>query len=62
MDAALQECNPLGVCRFSRIMNAGGNPVAWFYEIRDPNKVVAAGKCFDTNKPLWLQAEERQEK
>jgi hypothetical protein len=29
------------VCRFSRIMNAGENPMAWFYEIRDSNNVVA---------------------
>jgi hypothetical protein len=32
-------------------MNAGGNPMAWFYEIRDSNKAVAStGKGFDTNK------------
>ena len=29
----------------------GENPVAWFYEIRDSNNVVAAtGKDFDTNR------------
>jgi hypothetical protein len=39
------------VRRFSRIMHAGGNPVAWFYEVRDSNNVVAAmGKGFDTDK------------
>jgi hypothetical protein len=42
MEAALQECKPLAVYRFSPIMNAEGNPMAWFYEIRDSNKVVAA--------------------
>jgi hypothetical protein len=50
MEAALQECNRLAVRRFSRIMNAGENPVAWFYEIRDSNNIVlATGKDFDTN-------------
>ena len=51
MEAVLQECKRLAVCRFSRIMHAGGNPVAWFYEIRDSNNVVEAmGKGFDTDK------------
>jgi hypothetical protein len=51
MEAALKECNRLAVRRFSRIMQAGGNPVAWSYEVRDSNNVVAAlGKGFDTNK------------
>jgi hypothetical protein len=40
MDAALQECKQLAVRRFSRIMNAGENLMAWFYEIRDSNKAV----------------------
>jgi hypothetical protein len=32
-------------------MNAGENPMAWFYEIRDSNNVVAAtAKGFDTEK------------
>jgi hypothetical protein len=32
-------------------MNAGENPVAWFYEIRDSNNVIAATeKYFDTDK------------
>ena len=31
-------------------MNAGENPMAWFYEIRDSNKVVAeTGKGFATH-------------
>ena len=51
MEAALKECKRLAVRRFSRIMQAGGNPVAWSYEVRDSNNVVAAmGKGFDTNK------------
>ena len=51
MEAALQECKRLAAHRFSRIMNAGGNPVAWFYEIRDSNKAVTeTGKGFDTHK------------
>ena len=51
MEAALQECKALGVRRFSRIMNAGENPVAWSYEIRDLNNVVAAtAKGFDSEK------------
>jgi hypothetical protein len=41
MEAALQECKPLNVRRFSRIMNEGETPMAWFYEIRDSNKAVA---------------------
>jgi hypothetical protein len=32
-------------------MNAGENPMAWFYEIRDSNNVVAeTGKDFATHK------------
>ena len=51
IEAALQECKRLIVSHFSQIMHEGENPVAWFYEIRDSNKVVAAtGKGFDTNK------------
>ena len=51
MEAALQECKRLAVRRFSRIMHAGGNPVAWRYEVRDSNNVVAGtGKDFDTHK------------
>ena len=49
MEAALQECKRLAVRRFSRIMNAGENPMAWFYEICDSNKAVAeTGKGFAT--------------
>jgi hypothetical protein len=50
-EAALQECKRLAVPRFGRIMNAGENPMAWFYEIRDSNKAVAeTGKGFDTQQ------------
>jgi hypothetical protein len=50
MEAALQECKRLTVCRFSRIMNAGENHMAWFYEIRDSNKAVSeTGKGFATH-------------
>jgi hypothetical protein len=50
MEEALQECKRLDVRRFSRIMNAGENPMAWFYEIRDSNKAVAeTGKGFATH-------------
>jgi hypothetical protein len=49
MERAPQECKPLALRRFSPIMNAGENHVAWFYEIRDSNKAVAAtGKGFAT--------------
>jgi len=49
MEAALQECRRLVVRCFSRIMNAGENPMGWFYEIRDSNKAVAeTGKGFAT--------------
>jgi hypothetical protein len=35
---------------FSRKMNAGENPMAWFYEIRDSNKAVSeTGKGFATH-------------
>ena len=51
MEAALKKCKRLAVRRFSRIMHAGGNPVAWRYEVRDSNNVVAGtGKDFDTHK------------
>ena len=37
--------------RFSPIMNAGENLMAWFYEIRDSNKAVAEmGKGFATHR------------
>jgi hypothetical protein len=50
MEAALQKCKRLDVLRFSRIMNAGENPMAWFYEIRDSNKAVAeTGSGFATH-------------
>jgi hypothetical protein len=50
MEAALQECKRLVVRRFSPIMNAGENPMTWFYEIRDSNKAVAeTGKGFATH-------------
>jgi hypothetical protein len=39
----------LAVRRISWIMNVGENHMAWFYEIRDSNKVVAeTGKGFAT--------------
>ena len=51
MEAALKECKRLAVRRFSRIMNAGENSMAWFYEIRDSNKAVAeTRKGFDTQQ------------
>jgi hypothetical protein len=50
-EATLQECKRLAVRCFSRIMNAGENPMAWFYEIRDSNKAVAeTGKDFASHK------------
>jgi hypothetical protein len=50
MDAALQERKRLTVRHFRRIMNAGENLMAWFYEIRDSNKAVAeTGKGFATH-------------
>jgi hypothetical protein len=62
MDAALQECKRLAVRRFSRIMNAGENPMTWFYEIRDSNHVVAStGKGFDTNKAAMAAGRKKQE-
>ena len=49
MEAALQGCKWLVVRRFSRIMNAGEDPMAWFYQILDSNKAVAeTGKGFAT--------------
>ena len=40
----------LGVPVPCREMNAGGNPMAWFYEIRDTNNGVAeTGKGFATH-------------
>ena len=51
MEAARQECNRLAVRHFRWIMIAGENPVAWFYEIHDSNRVVVATeKSFDTNR------------
>ena len=50
-EAVLQECKWLAVRRVSRIMNAGENSMAWFYEIRDSNKTVAeTGEGFDTQQ------------
>ena len=43
---------------FSWKMNAGENPMAWFYEIRDSNNVVAeTGKGFATHKAAIQAAE-----
>src|SRR5258706_7476065 len=43
---------------FSRKMNAGENPMAWFYEIRVSNNVVAeTGKGFATHKAAIQAAE-----
>jgi hypothetical protein len=43
---------------FSRKMNAGENPMAWFYEIRVSNNVVAeTGKGFATHKAAIQVAE-----
>jgi hypothetical protein len=51
MEAALRQCKRLAARRLGLIINAGGNPVQWFYEIRDSNQAVAAsGKDFDTRK------------
>jgi hypothetical protein len=41
MEAAFRKYKRLVVRRISRIMNAGENPMTWFYEIRDSNKAVA---------------------
>jgi len=50
MDAPLQECERLNVRQFRRMMNTGENPMAWFYDIRDPNKAVAeTGKGLATH-------------
>ena len=39
-----------GALPFNRKMNAGENPMAWFYEIRDSNNVVTeTGKGFATH-------------
>ena len=41
-------------------MNARGNPVAWFYEIRDSNNVIAAmEKGFDTAKAAMAAGRKR---
>jgi hypothetical protein len=40
--ATRQECKAADVRRLSLIINAGENPVAWSYEIRGSNNVVAA--------------------
>src|SRR5712664_1739269 len=43
---------------FSWKINAGENPMAWFYEIRDSNNVVAeTGKGFATHKAAIQAAE-----
>jgi hypothetical protein len=48
-EAALQECKRRAVPCLSRIMNAGRNHMAWFYEVRDLNKAVAeTGRGFAT--------------
>jgi hypothetical protein len=50
MEVAPHKYKRLVVRRFSPIMNAGENPMAWFYEIRDSNKAVAeTGKGFATH-------------
>jgi hypothetical protein len=49
MESALQECKHLLLHHFGGIMNAGENSMAWFYEIRDSNKVVVEkgrGFCY----------------
>jgi hypothetical protein len=49
-EEAPHKCKRLAVHRFRRIMNAGENPMEWFYEIRDSNKAVAeSGKGFATH-------------
>jgi len=51
IEAALQAHKRLVVRHLSRIMVAGENPMAWFYEIRDSNKAVAEkGRGFATQK------------
>ena len=41
-------------------MNAGGNPVAWFYEIRDSNNAVTeTGKGFATHKEAMAAGRKR---
>ena len=43
-----------------REMNLGGNPMAWFYEIRDSNKAVTeTGKGFATNKAAMTAGRKR---
>jgi len=50
MEAAYKECKWLALRQFSRIMKAGENPMAWFYEISDLNKaVLKTGKGFATH-------------
>ena len=50
MEAAFEECKRWLCADSVRIMNAGENHLAWFYEIRDSNKVVlATGKDFATH-------------
>jgi len=47
----------LAVRRISRIMNVGENHMAWFYEIRDSNKVVAeTGRGFATQSAAMAAA------
>jgi hypothetical protein len=40
MEAALQELKGLVVRHFTRIINGGEYFIAWFYEIRDSNKIA----------------------
>jgi hypothetical protein len=41
-------------------MNAGENPMAWFYEIRDSNNVVTAtGKGFATHNAAMAAGRKR---
>ena len=41
-------------------MNAGGNPMAWFYEIRDSkNAVVETGKGFATQEAALASGRKR---
>ena len=43
-----------------RKLNAGGNPVAWIYEIRDSNNAVAeTGKGFATHEAAMAAGRKR---
>jgi len=45
---------------FSRKMNTGENPMAWFYEIRDSNNAVAeTGTGFATHKAALAAGRKR---